>query len=197
MGAFGAYLWAEVDDVKERRSRMKMVTNGFDMDSKLDAWAKKFGNPHNRTLKGRKEWRFTDGGASYSLEEYWREQQQGTAWMSARQADMIEMIQDYHARTARTEKKRPELTAKSYTLQSIEACSREAKLAWCARNGFRVMSLQHDGVLVAGGPSTNWAILGRALTGASRLACGYRTEVEVKPVPQWQGIQLDGAHVVN
>ena len=28
---------------------MKMVTNGYDMDSSLDAWAAKYGNPGKRT----------------------------------------------------------------------------------------------------------------------------------------------------
>jgi len=104
---------------------------------------------------------------------------------------MVEMMEEFHARTARTKHKKPELTVKSYVLQSIEACSREAKLAWCWRNGVRVTSLQHDGVFVTGTRTdAQWRTLERALTAASRLACKYRTEVEVKHVPAWTGVRI-------
>ena len=86
MRVAGAYLFAEPDEA-ERYQRMKTSTNGFDMDSALDAWARKYDNPYGRTLRGHKV--ALPDGRTFSLQDYWVAQSKTTAWMAARLPGMI------------------------------------------------------------------------------------------------------------
>ena len=74
---------------------------------------------------------------------------------------------------------RPEMTLKSYLLQEAEAASREAKIKEMAgRAGARIVSLQHDGVAIAG----DTAGLAEALSQAAAAACGYEVPVVVERI---------------
>ena len=67
---------------------------------------------------------------------------------------------------------------KSYMLQEAEAASREAKLRWAAESGVRVISLQHDGRVVAmvkGEERVQAAA--EAMACAATAACGYGVKV--------------------
>ena len=54
MNTFSTYLFAETRSAGVRRKWMKMITNGYDMDSGVDAWQhnkKLGGNPRRRSLR--------------------------------------------------------------------------------------------------------------------------------------------------
>ena len=61
----GVKLFPDEGDAKVRRANMKIVTNGYDMDSGVDAWAKKLGNPKGRSARNVKV--TLDSGSSFSL----------------------------------------------------------------------------------------------------------------------------------
>ena len=86
MHTFSTYLlFAETRSAGVRRKWMKMITNGYDMDSGVDAWQhnkKLGGNPRRRSL--RRKWMTLPNGERYALEEYQNEQAKGTAWMNSR-----------------------------------------------------------------------------------------------------------------
>ena len=65
-------------------------------------------------------------------------------------------------------------------LQEAEATARNAKIKWCEDHGFRVISIQHDGILVAGITQSNAWEVEAGMSAAATRACGYEVEVEVK-----------------
>ena len=89
-------------------------------------------------------------------------------------------------------------------MQDREAASREAKVAWAAREGWKVVSLQHDGV-VMGPPVACSTGSGAAHCACAALSCacsdalGYEQPVTVKemvsgvgaeacsPLERWDG----------
>ena len=98
----------------------------------------------------------------------------------------------------------PDRTLRSYVMQDREAASRGAKVAWAAREGWRVVSLQHDGAVIGppvacrtGGEAARLACAG--LSRACSDALGYEQPVTVKemvagvdaeacqPVERWDG----------
>ena len=82
---------------------------------------------------------------------------------------------------SRARPKDPALRVKSYLLQEAEATARAAKCAWCEHHGFRVLSLQHDGIVLGAPPAgQTWADVEQALTAAASHACGYPVVVEAK-----------------
>ena len=52
MRKFAQYLFPDLGWPEQKR-RMKSIINGIDMDSGLDAWVAKYGNPHGKSLKGK------------------------------------------------------------------------------------------------------------------------------------------------
>ena len=182
MNTFSTYLFAETRSREQRRKWMKVITNGYDMDSGVDAWqnmARLGGNPRRRSL--RRKWMTLPNGLRYSLEEYRNEQIQGTRWMSSRASATLEFVRRMRA-PGSAQYAKAEKTVKSYLLQEAEAASREAKMAWCVRHGVRVMSQQHDGVLCAPAEGRTWEELARELTAASREWCGFEVDVEAKQI---------------
>ena len=69
---------------------------------------------------------------------------------------------------------------KSYVLQEAEATGRSAKLEWAAREGARVLSLQHDGVIL-GRMGRDEDAARRAARGA-RFAADGRVRIDSWPV---------------
>jgi hypothetical protein len=176
LDGIGRHLWAEVETRSERRARAKGVTSAFDMDSGIDAWKKKYGDPHGRTLRGLVI--PLRGGGGFSVEGYHRALASGTKWMASRLGSMVKFIEK-GAKTQR-ERRKAEKTAKSYVLQEAEAASRNAKIGWCRANGLDVADLQHDGIVVVGVDDTEEA-RERAAKGMARAAseaCGYEVGVE-------------------
>ena len=137
MNTFSTYLFAETRSREQRRKWMKVITNGYDMDSGVDAWqnmARLGGNPRRRSL--RRKWMTLPNGLRYSLEEYRNEQIQGTRWMSSRASATLEFVRRMRA-PGSAQYAKAEKTVKSYLLQEAEAASREAKMATvvCAARG--------------------------------------------------------------
>ena len=124
----GDFLFPEVVDEEERRSRAKAITSAFDLDSSLDSWRGRYGNSHGRTLRG-----FSvqlPDGTRFSVEGYRQAQSRGTAWMERRLGAMVEFIREGKKPGSRDFKKAGR-TAKSYILQEAECTARNAKIAWC------------------------------------------------------------------
>ena len=113
MRTAGAYLFAEADE-EDRMKYMKAVTNAFDMDSALDAWTRRYGNPHGRTLRGHTV--ALPDGTPFSLQAYRAAQVHTTAWMAARLQSMVALIQSLRKVGSPEHTKAPR-TAKSFILQ--------------------------------------------------------------------------------
>ena len=108
-------------------------------------------------------------GVGFEPREYWRAQKESTRWMWDHAG---EELREY------VKALRPRATVaasmgvwKSYVLQEAEAAGRSAKLEWAAREGARVLSLQHDGVILGrmgrdGGNSEEGEAIGDELTAA-------------------------------
>ena len=164
---------------------MKAIINGYDMDSGIDAWARKFGNPKGLTLKG---WAILVQGRRYKLETYRNAQQQGTKWMAERSARMGELVRQRMTReeregSPRKKKKDPNLRVKSYLLQEAEGVSRAAKVAWCEQHDVRVVNMQHDGIMVSWLPDgLTIEEVAEQMSMAASAACGYEVLVEGKAV---------------
>ena len=172
----GDFTFPEVTSVEERRARAKAITSAFDMDSSLDSWRGRYGNPHGRTLRGFSV-RLSDG-TQFSVEGYRQAQSRGTAWMERRLGAMIEFIREGKKPGSRDFKKAGR-TAKSYVLQEAECTARNAKIAWCRSRGLRVTDLQHDGVVVAGISPGEEEEAARGMGEAATVACGFQVEVDV------------------
>ena len=172
----GAHLFGDGVAEAERRKRMKGVTNGFDMDSGLNAWVTKYGNPRGVTLAGYAV-DLGDGLKRFSLAEYRTAQQEGTRCIAGRSEAMLEMLREGF-RAGSREWKRRELTAKSYVLQEAEAAAREAKMQWAEEAGLEVQGLQHDGIVV-GGSGVNAAEMELGMSRAATQWCGYSVDVKV------------------
>ena len=67
---------------------------------------------------------------------------------------------------------------KSYILQEAEAISREAKILWATKKGIRIMSLQHDGIVMKVTEDTEKIRV--ELEKAASLACGYAISMKAK-----------------
>ena len=74
----------------------------------------------------------------------------------------------------------PERTVKSFAFQEAESISRRAKVCWAARNGHAVLSLQHDGIVVAVKRGSDAGDVAEQMAGASEEALGYRQPCELK-----------------
>ena len=145
MRQYAAYLFPDLEWLEQKR-RMKCVINGIDMDSGLDAWAAKYGNPDAKTLKGKRV--LLSNGQPYTLEDYQRAQKRSTEDMTAASPRMLTFITAHMKPSERARAHKPALRLKSYLLQEAEAVSRAAKVAQCREWGIRVVSLQHDGIMM-------------------------------------------------
>ena len=73
---------------------------------------------------------------------------------------------------------------KKHALQEAEAAGRNEKIAWAAREGVQVLSLQHDGVILGkvgpdGADEEEGGAIEEGLTEAVSGAVGYRVRVKV------------------
>ena len=171
--AFGAKMFKE-EPVEERRSRMKFITNAWDMDAGEDIWIKQYGNPHHRTLRGMTV-KLGDGSC-FSMDAYRSEISGATKWIAEHSARAVAFVREYRPKNNRGKKRRPEIQLKSYLLQEAEATARDAKVAWFESQGMRVTSLQHDGVLVASNGNDQQS-LEKGSSNAATQACGFQVEV--------------------
>ena len=75
------------------------------------------------------------------------------------------------------------MRVKSYLLQEAEGVSRAAKIAWCERHDVRVVSIQHDGIMVSWLPDgLTVEEVAEQMSMAASAACGYEVIVEGKAV---------------
>ena len=124
----------------------------------------------------------TSPGVEFEPREYWRAQKESTRWMWEHAgAELREYVQAMRPRATAAAHMG---TWKSYALQEAEAAGRNEKIAWAAREGMQVLSLQHDGVIICQvGPDGADVEEGEAiedgLTEAVSRAVGYRVRVRV------------------
>ena len=93
----------------------------------------------------------TEGGGSFDFGAYLHAQAEGKLWLSnslEERTGMTRFVTDWLAHH-KPGKGHPERTVKSFAFQEAESISRRAKVCWAARNGHAVLSLQHDGIVVA------------------------------------------------
>jgi hypothetical protein len=171
---YGKYLFKEEPDADKRKKRVKQITNGYDMGSKLDTWAKHHGNPHERSVgKMTAKVAHNGGMLRVSLEAYYKEQQLGAQWIEAHSTSMQEITRSQTTLGTRAWET-VSRTTQSYILQEAEAVSRLAKIKKARELGLTVFNLQHDeiatGWLAGGAPPTHIAHL---LEEAATAASGY------------------------
>ena len=189
MRKFAHYLFPDLGWPEQKR-RMKSIINGIDMDSGLDAWVAKYGNPHGKSLKG-KQVRLSCG-MSYALEDYQRAQRQGTTELAAASPRMLAYVTEHMKPSERTRANKPALRMKSYLLQEAEAVSREAKVHWCREKGLRVLNLQHDGIFVESLPEgLTAAEVAELLGAAASRAAGYEVIVAAEWVEALAPLVVD------
>ena len=189
LAAIGNYLWPELPSEKERRKRAKGVINAYDMGASIDFWQKNKswgGNPHNRSLKGRRLTLGDESGAQYAgttycVGEYHAAQVASGKWVEANAPSMIECIKA-HRSAEQNKKKRADLCAASYLLQEAEATSREAQIRCCVAQGLEIINLQHDGIVVYGVAPEAVSAVSSKLADAASEACGFTLAVEAKRV---------------
>jgi len=176
----GRVLFEEERDAAVRYAQMKGTTNGYDMDSGIDAWRKKYKGPEGRSAKNVRvklkcgEW--------FSMEEYWRAQRKGTEEMKNRSERALRMLRGAAGGDEKAVAK-VDRTWKSYVLQEAEATSREAKITWCRENGISVGNLQHDGIYVYGCPEgMTREGLEKGMSEAASKACGFPVVVVSKEI---------------
>jgi ribonuclease HI len=174
---YGNYLFHEITDAEEIHRRMKMITNGYDMGSSLDAWARKFSNPHKRSVKDMVATVPHNGGTlRFNLAAYHQAQKEGAKWMETKSQSMVEHIRA-HTGAGSMAREKASQTAQSYILQEAEAVSRFAKISRCESLGLRVTNLQHDGITTTLHPSLSHEQVAAHLSRAATAGSGYRVVV--------------------
>ena len=124
----------------ERRDRAKQLVNMLEMDGTFEAWCDGWGvSPH--LLRGL----VVDlpGGRRLDVTGLVRVQPARTRALVQARPRAFAFAQQVCAELGGNH---PDRTLRSYVMQDREAASREAKVAWAAREGWRVVSYQHDGV---------------------------------------------------
>ena len=122
-------------------------------------------------------------GTIFNFDAYLRGQADGTEWLREkleRQVGMHSFITTWLAHH-KPYKRHPERTLKSFAFQEAESISREAKVTWCQCNGQAVISLQHDGIVVALAEGSDPSTVALQLQTASEEALGYEMPCTVKP----------------
>ena len=125
-------------------------------------------------------------GSTFDFDEYLRDLQAGTAWVTSemeRRLGMHTFIQAHHAVHAPHKQWKTERTLKTFVLAEAESISRDAKVAWAQRNGHACCNLQHDGVIVALQEGTDERRAAQLMRAASERALGYDQPNELKAVP--------------
>ena len=175
--AFGSHLWPD-EAQAVRRKRMKATTNAYDMDASAGIWERRFGNPRGRTLRG--VTKTLSDGTKFSMEAYQKAQEGSTDWLWIQAGGAL---WSFMKRSYQQDERKRRLRWKSYVLQEAEACAREAKMAWAARAGIRVMNLQHDGIVTGSLGGRQSQEVARGMQEAASHACGH--EVQVKGELIW------------
>ena len=171
--AYGRHLFAEEhEDVQKKR--MKALVNGLDMGSAETAWTKTHGNPYNRSIRDITVPLAEHGRTkTFSLTGYRWEQKKLATNLAVGSPAAIELIRQTGAR-----RHRPEMTWQSYVLQEAEAAARHHKVEWCRRAGRRLLSLQHDGVVVDRDTRTDGATAATQMTAFVQEAVKYQVQIK-------------------
>ena len=160
----------------------------MDMDGKVETFAKRFALSPAVVRRQRVA---LPGGAQFVFADYERAQSEATEWLRDKmeyRLGMATFVENF-IRHVTPEKMRgpngghkwtPERTLKSFCLQEPESFSRDAKVLWCARHGHAVLSLQHDGIVVALADGTDASAACDQLRAASERALGYKQPVVIK-----------------
>ena len=173
VAAYGQHLFAEENEDIQKK-RMKALVNGLDMGSSETAWTKTHGNPYNRSIRDiTVKLAEPRGTKTFSLTGYRWEQKRLATDLAARSPAAIDMIRQTGAR-----RHRPEMTWQAYVLQEAEAAARHHKVEWCRRAGRRLLSLQHDGIVVDKDVRTDGATAAIQMTAYVQEAVKYQVLVK-------------------
>ena len=181
LAAGGAHLWPEVC-VDKRCARMKSAMNALDNGGGLASWRKEW--PSAQTLAGQKLQ--LQSGERFEPSVYKREQEEKTAAAMSESARALQYLQQMWAgKVGRKDERSRRAAWKSYMLQEAEATSREAKLHWCWCKGVRVISLQHDGIVVMIDGEGAQAQAAQDMARAATARCGFDVTVVPKQGRIW------------
>ena len=186
LAGVGDALFRAHGDYAARRQWTKRIFAGYDNDATLEGWAHSSQGRHEGRTVGRvRLWvgeTATSPGVAFEPREYWRAQKESTRWMWEHAgAELREYVQAMRPRATAAAHMG---TWKSYALQEAEAAGRNEKIAWAAREGMQVLSLQHDGVILGqvgpdGADEEEGEAIEEGLTEAVSRAVGYRVRVRV------------------
>ena len=178
LSSMGAALF-QGEGQRERRARVKTLFASIDMDGNVATWAERWGLDKDKLKQTRVA---LEGGGSFDFGAYLQAQAEGTLWLSnslEERTGMTRFVTDWLAHH-KPGKGHPERTVKSFAFQEAESISRRAKVRWAARNGHAVLSLQHDGIVVAVKRGSDAGDVAEQMAGASEEALGYRQPCELK-----------------
>ena len=183
----GAQLFPQAPQ-REQRDRVKGLFSSIDMDGNVRTWAAKWGMDVETVKAVHVP---LANGALFSFRAYLSAQSDGTFWLQEkldRQVGFSSFIEAW-LRVHKPHKTHPERTVKSFCFSEAESISREAKAEWCRRNGHAVLSLQHDGLVVALAAGTDPLVACGQMRVASESALGYEQPAVIKPPELPEGVQ--------
>ena len=171
----------------EQRARAKSLFAALDMDGNVRTWAATW--QLDPACVRRVRLPLADG-SEFDMQAYLHAQHGATGWLRDRMERHIGMatFADTWLVHHKPGKPHPERTVKSFVFQEAESISREAKVAWCARNGHAVASLQHDGIVVTLRAGTDAAAACAQMQRVSSLDLGYEQPCELKPPSMPEGV---------
>ena len=164
----------------DQRNRVKTLFARIDMDGGVAAWAAQWRVDPERVKAAQVT---LSDGTLFSFRTYLAAQEDGTLWLQERlerQTGFSSFIEAW-LKTHKPRKENPERTVKSFCFSEAEGISREAKVDWCQRNGHAVLSLQHDGIVVALTGGAHRPTVRASLQAASERALGYAQGASIKP----------------
>ena len=174
----GAVLFPNAD-WSTQRGRVKGLFARLDMDGDVEGFTDR--------------WRFSPAdveqvrlpmadGTVFDMRVYLQAQREATQWLNARVETRIGMAGFISAWLTqhKPHKRHHERTVKSFCFQEAESISRDAKAAWCRANGHAVLSLQHDGIVIAMADGTDLSTACEMMRRASEHELGYEQQCEVK-----------------
>ena len=176
--AMGAILFPGAS-VSEQRARVKRLFASLDMDGNVTTFANRWALQAEAIRSMRLQ---LADGTTFQMHAYLTAQYNATQHLTECVERNIGMSSYVTAwlNAHKPGKPHPERTVKSYCLQEAESTSRTAKLDWCHRNGHAVVSLQHDGLIIAFAQGTDERVACASMQQDSTLRLGYHQECELK-----------------
>lgn len=167
----------------ERRNKIKQLFACIELDGTFETWKYHNNLPKDLLLPKNNNGQTLislPNGQHFPVQTYFRQQQQKTEHIALKFGHVTELISYWSSHYGGSP--HPERTLKSEILCEWEAISRRAKILWAIENGHDVISLQHDGIVLALREGTRLDEVTKHLQDVSSKATSYNIPVTNKPM---------------